>query len=94
MSAKVSFLSQPITAADQQPVPAVNPRALAQRDGRSVVFALQEDQTVRAVPVTPGRQLGDLKAIGADPALRPGQRLVLDPPAALRDGDAVTVAAK
>src|SRR5512132_534286 len=38
MSAKVSFLSQEVTADQQKPLLAVNPDALSQRDGRTVVF--------------------------------------------------------
>src|SRR5439155_7849301 len=38
MSAKVSFLSQPVTPEQQKPLVAVNPDALAQRDGKTVVL--------------------------------------------------------
>jgi len=43
MSAKVSFLSQPITVADQQPVLAVNPKALVQADGQTVVWRVRPE---------------------------------------------------
>jgi len=92
MSAKVSFLSRPATAADQKPVVAVNPRALTERDGRTVVFRLV-GEAVQAVPVTAGRQLGDLREVNGGP-LKPGERVVLDPPAALKAGGLVVVAAK
>ena len=42
MSAKVSFLSQEVTPAQQKPLLAVNPDALVQRDGRTVVFVLRD----------------------------------------------------
>ena len=64
MSAKVSFLSQPITVADQQPVLAVNPKALAQADGQTVVWR------VRAEPAAGGAASAVAPAVGATPTLR------------------------
>jgi HlyD family secretion protein len=49
--------------------------------------------TVEAVPVTPGRTLGDaLEVTGS--ALKPGDRLVLSPPDKLAAGVAVSVSGK
>ena len=92
MSAKVSFLTKPATAEDQQPVIAVNPKAIAQRDGKPVVFRLA-GESVEAVPVTPGRKIGDLLELtGA--ALKPGERVVLSPAETLKAGAPVVVTAK
>jgi HlyD family secretion protein len=92
MSAKVVFLSQPATDADQRPVTAVNPKTVVERDGRKVVMRIT-GETVEAVPVAPGRVLGDaLEIPGA--ALKPGDRLVLSPDARLATGAKVTVAGK
>ena len=52
MSAKVSFLSQEVTSEQQKPLLAVNPEALGERDGRTVVFIVR-DEVATAVPVTP-----------------------------------------
>lgn len=93
MSAKVSFLSQPITAADQQSVLAVNPLAVAERDGATVVFRLVNaggKDTVEAVPVRSGRKLGDVREITGN--LKAGDKLVLEPPAKLKAGARVTLA--
>ena len=64
MSAKVSFLSQPITAADQQPVLAVNPKALMQADGQTVLWR------VRAEAAAAGAASGAAAADSANATLR------------------------
>ncbi|MCQ1549084.1 MAG: efflux RND transporter periplasmic adaptor subunit [Candidatus Accumulibacter phosphatis] len=89
MSAKVNFLSQPATNADQTPVVAVNPRAIAERAGSKVVFRLL-GETVEALPVTLGRKLGDAQELTGSP-LQPGERLVLAPPERLAAGAQVVV---
>ena len=91
MSAKVSFLSQPATAADQKAVMAVNPKAIVQRDGKSVVFRLAGD-SVEAVSVTPGRKIGDVQEVAG--ALKSGERVVLNPAETLKAGAKVAVASK
>lgn len=92
MSAKVFFLSQPATDADQRPVTAVNPRTLAGAEGAKQVWRVATGDVAEAVPVTVGRTLGDLVEVRG--ALKAGDRLVLDPPAALKAGQAVSVAGK
>ena len=91
MSAKVSFLSQPVTAEQQQPLVAVNPDALAQRDGNTVVYVVRDDKVVE-VPVRPGRKLTDVTAIAGD--VRVGEKAVLKPAAELKGGTPVKPAAK
>lgn len=94
MSAKVAFLSRPITAADQQPLLAVNPQALVERGGRRVLLRITGatgQERVEAVPVSVGRKLGDVVEVGG--ALRSGDRVVLEPPARLESGARVSLAA-
>lgn len=92
MSAKVSFLSKAATAEDQKPVIAVNPKAIAQRDGKPVVFRLA-GETVDAVPVQLGRRIGDVQEVSGG-ALKSGERVVLNPPDTLKAGARVVVTAK
>ncbi len=92
MSAKVVFLSQRASDADQRPVTAVNPKTVVERDGRQVVFRIG-DGRVEAVPVTPGRTLGDVVEITGQ-GLKPGDRLVLSPGDKLASGARVAVAGK
>lgn len=91
MSAKVNFLSQPATDADQKPVLAVNPKAIVERGGRKLVLRLAGD-TLQEVPVTPGRKLGD--AVEITGGVASGDKLVLAPVDSLKAGSRVEVAAK
>ncbi|KWF21679.1 efflux RND transporter periplasmic adaptor subunit [Burkholderia pseudomultivorans] len=90
MSAKIAFLSKPLSAQDRRPVTAVQAGAVVERDGRSVVFVVKDD-AVRAVPVTKGARIGELVAIGG---VKPGDTVVLAPGPKLKDGAKVTVAKK
>jgi RND family efflux transporter MFP subunit len=92
MSAKVSFLSKAATAEDQKPVIAVNPKAIAQRDGKPVVFRLA-GETVDAVSVQLGRRIGDVQEVSGS-ALKSGERVVLNPHDTLKAGARVVVTAK
>lgn len=87
MSAKVAFLSQAVPADQKKPLPAVQPSAVVDRDGRKLVFRIEGD-TVQAVPVSVGNPIGDQVAIDG---VKPGDRLVLKPGENLRDGLRVTV---
>ncbi len=93
MSAKVVFLSQPATDADQKPVIAVNPKAIVERDGKKVVLRIGKENLVEAVPVTLGRTLGDAVEITGG-GLKSGEKLVLSPPDALKAGAKVAVVTK
>jgi multidrug efflux pump subunit AcrA (membrane-fusion protein) len=95
MSARVVFMSQRPSQTDLQPVVAVNPKAVVQRDGKSNVWRIVttgEGQalTVQPLAVTTGRTLGDALEI-TSPELKAGDRLVLEPPAQLQPGAAVKV---
>ncbi len=89
MSAKVSFLAQDVTPEQQKPLLAVASDALAQRDGRTVVFAIRDGRAV-AVPVTAGLKIGDLTAVSGD--VKSGEKAVARPDAALVNGILVKVA--
>ncbi len=91
MSAKVAFLSQEVTAEDQRPLLAVNPDALAARDGKAVVFAVRDGKAV-LVPVTAGIKVGDVTAIAG--GVTSGEKVVLKPAPDLGSGALVKVAAK
>ncbi|HET9046095.1 MAG TPA: efflux RND transporter periplasmic adaptor subunit [Casimicrobiaceae bacterium] len=91
MSAKVSFLSQDVTPEQQKPLVAVSADAFAQRDGKTVIFAVRNGKAI-AVPVTPGAKIGDLTAVTGD--VKSGERAVLRPDAKLSDGGAVKVESK
>ena len=92
MSAKVSFLSKPATAEDQQAVIAVNPKAIVERDGKPLVFRLT-GETVEAVPVTRGRKIGDVQEVTGS-ALKSSEQVVLSPDDKLKAGALVVVVSK
>nr|WP_175041451.1 efflux RND transporter periplasmic adaptor subunit [Duganella vulcania] len=90
MSAKVAFLSKPVPPEDRQAVTAVQPAAIATRDGKPVVFVL-DGEKVKQVPVTQGRKIGDLTEVKG---VKPGDKVVLAPDAKLHDGASVSLAKK
>jgi HlyD family secretion protein len=91
MSARVLFLSQPITAEQQLPLTAVNPGALTKRDGRTILYVIRDGKAVE-VAVTPGRRLGELTAFAGD--AKSGDKAVLDPRAELKAGALIEPATK
>jgi RND family efflux transporter MFP subunit len=96
MSAKVVFMTQRPTDADFQPVVAVNPKTVVQRDGSTQVWRISgagEALTVQPLTVSTGRTLGDALEITGG-GLKAGERLVLEPDAKLQPGAAVKVAGR
>ena len=91
MSAKVSFLTQQVTAAQQTPQTAVSADAFAQRDGKTLVFVVRDGKAV-GVPVTTGDKIGELTAITGE--VKTGEKAVQKPGADLQTGALVKVAAK
>jgi HlyD family secretion protein len=92
MSAKVAFLSRAPTPDERKPVAAVRPEAVVKRDGKNVVFAVDEkSNTVKAVPVGDAPKLGDLVQVSGVAA---GDKVVLNPSARLASGAAIAIAKK
>jgi HlyD family secretion protein len=90
MSAKVSFLSQAVTADQQQAMTAVNADALVQRGGNAVLFVVRDGNAVQ-VDVAPGRRIGDLTAVVGD--IKSGEKAILKPSPQLKTGTLVKLAA-
>ncbi|WP_300164443.1 efflux RND transporter periplasmic adaptor subunit [Solidesulfovibrio sp.] len=88
MSAKVAFLTRPLSPAETTPRLAVPNAALTRRDGRDAVFVIRDGKAV-LVPVTLGESLGDMREVTS--GLETGLKVVLSPPAKLASGDAVTL---
>ena len=91
MSAKVSFLSQEVPAAERGARVAVHPAAVVTRDGKSVVFAVRDGRAVQ-LGVEAGDKVGELLEIKAGVAA--GDKLVLRPAEKLRDGTRVVQGAR
>jgi len=92
MGARVSFLEEKPKASASVPQGVLVPAtAIVQRDGHSVVFVL-DGSRVRQRTVSPAAQTyGDLRLLPA--AVKPGDSVVVSPPAELRDGSDVQIKA-
>ena len=90
MSAKIAFLSRIPRAEERKPVPALRADAIVQRDGE-VVFVVEANNTVKAVPVKKGDKVGDLVRVDG---VAPGTRVVASPPEKLATGARVEAAKK
>jgi len=85
MGVRVSFLEQKTANVAQAPKGVLVPaKAIAQRDGRSVVFVVAGGKAQLRAVQPAAQNYGDMKLI--PDALQPGDAVVLTPPAALRDG--------
>ena len=90
MSAKVSFLTRPLTEAEKTPVTAVQSSAVTKRDGKDVVFVIENDIAKQTAIVVAGK-IGDLVQVSG---VKPGEKVVISPGEKLKDGAAVAIAKK
>ncbi len=90
MSAKVAFLEKELGADEKKPVTAVNPSAVATRNGHSVVFVIKDDK-VEQQTVQRGAPLGDLVTVTGVPAQT---KVVLKPTAGMQNGSTIKLSAK
>ncbi len=88
MSARVAFLERQVAKNEEAPKTAVNPSAVVERDGKKAVFLVKDD-TVLLTPVTTGERMGDLVEIRE--GAKPGDKVVANPPAKLKNGARVAV---
>jgi RND family efflux transporter MFP subunit len=86
MSARVAFLERGITRDEETPRTAVNPAALVSRNGKQVVFIVKDDKAVETV-VTVGGKIGD--QVEVREGIKPGEKVVVNPPKKLRNGSKV-----
>ena len=89
MGVRVSFLgskADPTAAAPKGVlVPAT---AIAQRDGKSVVFVVEAGKAVQHVVVPAAQDVGGMKLLPAE--VKAGDRVIVSPPPSLQDGASVT----
>ena len=88
MSAKVAFLSKPLTADERKPLIAVQPTAIVERDGKKVAFKINKDKA-EEVPVKVSEKVGELVAVSG---VMPGDKLIVNPSEKVKDGGVVTIA--
>ena len=90
MSAKVAFLSREVASNNNVPAVAVPASAVADRDGRKVVYVVR-DGKASEVSVDASAGAGDLVQVKG---VQAGDKVVLKPPPRLRDGVQVVTAGK
>jgi RND family efflux transporter MFP subunit len=88
MAAKVAFLAREVPDAERTPRIVVRPGAVAVREGREVVFVVNEGKVIETGVQTAG-QIGEL--VEVTKGLKAGDKVVLKPPRTLRDGAKVSV---
>jgi len=91
MSAKVAFLEREARPEERVPVVAVRPEAVVERAGKSVAFTIDAKDVAHEVAVGKPVKLGDLVEVSG---VKPGDKVVLKPPAKLADGARVAEAKK
>ena len=91
MSAKVAFLSRPVTKEEERPRTAVSKAAVVRKPGTDVLYVVKNNR-VEERPVRLGDTIGDMKEVleGA----KAGERVVLNPPPGLHNGLPVKIAEK
>jgi HlyD family secretion protein len=90
MSAKVAFLEKETPESERRARTVVQPAAVVERDGASVVFVVKDGKASQ-VAVKSGMKIGELVEVTGVTA---GDKVVVRPPEKLRDGSAVAVSAK
>lgn len=91
MSAKVAFLEKEMPVEQRTARTAVQPDAIVQRNGRSVVFMMKDGEAVEA-PIETGERIGDLVEVLK--GLKAGDKVVLRPGDKLDHGDKVKTVTK
>ena len=89
MSAKVAFLSRPLTSAESRPFLAVHRDALIERNGTRGLFKVEDDRA-RWVPLPDPLFNGDYVVL--EKTLADGEKVVMKPPANLKPGDKIKAA--
>lgn len=91
MSAKVAFLEKETPADQHAARTVVLPSAVAEQDGRSVVYRVEEGKAVET-PVQVGMKIGEMVEVVS--GLKPGDKVIAKPSEKVRNGARVTIAAK
>ena len=91
MSAKVSFLQRELKAEERKPVTAVQQAAIVKRDGKDVVFVIDDKNIVKQTEIVVAGKVGDLVQVSA---VKPGEKVVVNPSEKLKDGGVVTIIKK
>jgi RND family efflux transporter MFP subunit len=88
MSAKVAFLSRPVTPEEQRPRIAVSQSAIVNRKGRESLFLIQGNKAAET-PVRLGDKIGDMVEVLE--GVKAGDKIVLNPTDRLKNGSKIKI---
>jgi HlyD family secretion protein len=91
MSAKIAFLEKEMPAEQRTSRTVVHPDAIVERNGKRVVFIMQEGKALETTIET-GEKIGDMVEVRQGPTA--GDKVILRPPGNLDNGDNVRTAVK
>ena len=91
MSAKVAFLSRPVTGEEKKPRVAFNQSAVINRKNLKAVFIVKGDRVVET-PVSVGGPMGDMVEVLQ--GVKVGDRVVLNPSDRLKSGSKIKIEEK
>ena len=91
MSAKVAFLSRPVTGEEKKPRVAFNQSAVINRKNLKAVFIVKGDRVVET-PVSVGGPMGDMVEVLQ--GVKVGDRVVLNPSDRLKNGSKIKIEEK
>jgi len=86
MSSRVAFLEREMASDEEAPLTAVNPAAIVIENGKKIVYIVQDDRAIETT-VTLGNKIGD--AIEVREGIKPGEKVVVNPPKKLKNGSVV-----
>jgi len=89
MSAKVAFLSREMRKDEESPRIVLNKNTIRERNGKKIVFAVKGDKVIER-QITTGVVLNDM--IEVKDGLSVGERVVANPPDALKNGSRIKLA--
>jgi len=89
MSARVAFLSRPLTDQESKPFLAVHRDALTEREGMQGIFKMEKGKT-QWIPLSSPQYNGDYVLVASP--LQAGDQIILKPTSSLAQGDKVKVA--
>ncbi|ADJ27823.1 efflux RND transporter periplasmic adaptor subunit [Nitrosococcus watsonii] len=85
MSARVAFLSKPLSPREQKPYIVVPSSAIIREEGQAYAFRVNDNEIAHKIPVTLEKQLDKKRVIVAQ-GLQQGDKVVLNPSADLPEG--------
>jgi RND family efflux transporter MFP subunit len=88
MSAKVAFLSKPVSTADEKPRTLLSNKTIVERGGKKTVFLINRDRVLQTHVAT-GETFGEMSEISS--GVKAGDRVVINPSKRLKNGSKIKI---